>query len=149
MHSLVSFFCCCAMIFSISVKSGACHFKGQDSITAKVTSSVAMNGSFAHVHVGSLRAWIYRLCISALNFVVLYKLLWTVGDKRGLRLIHVHMLASMKTQNTFISRILITSFVAQSEVYLAASGKSPSTVGNWLSFSSSPTTNRMDKINHA
>lgn len=61
-----------------------------------------------------------------------------MGDKRGLRLIHVHMLASTNTQNTFISRILVTSFIVQSEVYLVVSSRSPSTMGNWLSFSISP-----------
>lgn len=147
MHSLASLFLYCATIFSSSTKIGAHHSGDHDAITSKIASSVAMNGSFSHAWAGSLRVQIYKLCISDLNFSTLYKLLYTVGDKCGLRLIHVQKLASTNAQNT-ISRMLIPSFVAQSEVYLMASGRFLSMVGNWLSTGSSPETNKMDKRNH-
>jgi hypothetical protein len=72
-----------------------------------MASSVATKGSFVHCLVGSLRALIYMLCMSALNSAKLCRLLYTVGDNRGLRLIHILMFISMNTQNILLSRILL------------------------------------------
>lgn len=123
MRNLISLFLCCAAIFSSSTKSRVCQSKEHDAITSNIASSVAMNDSFTHSQAGSLRTRIYRLCISTLNSSMLCKLLYTVRDKCSLWLIHVHKLTSTNAQNTFISWILVTSFVSQSKVYLTASGR--------------------------
>lgn len=102
MHSLVSFFHCYAVIFSSSSKSETRHSGDHATITLKISSSIAMNGSFTHVRARSLCAQIYRLSIYALNVFVLFKMLYMVGDKCGLWLIHVHKLTSMNTKNNFI-----------------------------------------------
>lgn len=119
------------------------HYGGRATIASKITSSVALNGSFTHVQVGSFCALIYRLCISALKSAALCKWLYTVEDNHDLRLICVQILASMNIQNTLISRILVASFVARRELYRTTSGRFLSMLGDWLPFGISPVTSRI------
>lgn len=69
MHSLASPFFFCAAEFLISAMFGTHHSGDRASKTLKMASSVATKGSFVHYFVGSLRALIYMLCMSALNSV--------------------------------------------------------------------------------
>ena len=145
----ISFFYYCATIFSNLAKFGVHHAGGNVAITLKIASSIVMNGSVTHVWVGSFHVRIYRLSISSLNSVVLCKWLSIVGDNRGLQSIHVRILASINTQNTLISWILMASFITQSKLYLTASGRFISMLGKWLPFGSSPTTSRINRSSHS
>lgn len=112
MHNLaLSFFFYATTLSSFS-KSRARHSKGHVSKIVKMALSVAINGSFIHCFVVSLHALMYTLRMLDLNFVKLCKLLYTIGDRRGLRLIHFRMLISMSTQKILASQIRFMSFVA-------------------------------------
>lgn len=122
-QSLGSSFFFCAAAYSSSTKSGAHHSGGHVSNTIKIASSMAINGSLVHYCTRSFRAPMYMLRIFALKYEKLCRLLCTVGDRRGLLLIHIQMLTSMSTQKIFVLRIHFASLVAQSEAYFVASHK--------------------------
>jgi len=133
MHSLASSFFFSFANLSSSVMSWACHYGGHASKTLKMVSSMATNGSFVHYFVESFHVMMYILCMSALNSTKFYRLLYTMGDKHGFRLIHIWMFISMRTHKILLSHILFASFMAQSKAYFVASSNSLSMMGNWLS----------------
>lgn len=85
---------------------------------------MVMKGSLVHCCIGSLRALLYTLCMFALKSAKLYRLLYILGDRHEYLLIHIWMLASMRTQNIFVSQVYFVSLVAQSDAYFSASGRS-------------------------
>ena len=122
--SLVASFCFCVVVLSYSARFRTRHLGGHDSSMEKMESSITMKGSLVQFYVGSLRALIDTLCISALKSAKLRRLLYIVGDRHSLLLIYIRMLISMSTQKILVSWIHVTSFVAQSDAYFVASGKS-------------------------
>ncbi len=95
--SLVASFYFCVVVLSCSARSGARHSGGHDSSKERMASSIVMKGSLVQFCIGSLCALICTLCISALKFAKLRRLLYSVGDRHGLLLIHIQTLVSMST----------------------------------------------------
>lgn len=89
-----------------------CHLGGHVSNTVKIVSLVAINCRFFHCCAKSFHALMYMLCISTLKSTKLCRLLCTIGDMSGLLLIHIQMLASMRTKKIFILWICFASLVA-------------------------------------
>lgn len=105
MHILAPSFILCAAYFSIALMYRVCHSGGHVSSTLNITSSVATKGSSLHFLVGSLHTLMYMLRRFTLKSTKNHRLLQTVGDNRGLRLIPILRFISMTTQNILMLRI--------------------------------------------
>lgn len=121
---LVASICFCTTVLLHSTIFGARHCGGHELSMVKRVSSIMIKGFSDQFCAESLRALIYILCIFTLKSAKLHGLLYTVGDRCSLLLVHIRTLASMSTQKILVSRLCVASFVAQSDAYLVASGKS-------------------------
>lgn len=128
--SLMESFCFCIIVLSHVARSGVCHSRGHESSMVKMALSIEMKGILVQFYAISLRVLIYTLCLSTLMSTKPCKQVYTMGDKPGLLLIHVWTLASIRTYKTLVSRILMASFVAQSNMYFVTSSRSYSRGGN-------------------